>query len=121
MYSRNCLHYSAYLGYTDILETLLNRKDAHKILNAKDEAGKTPLFKALETSSLTCVDILLKKGADVSLQDNEGISVMHVAALANNAALMRLLWKNNADLNTKDKVKPVFNFFCFTFVCTMQI
>lgn len=101
------MHYSAYLGYTEILETLLNRKDSHKIINAKDEAGKTPLFKALETSSLTCVEILLKNGADVSLQDSAGISVMHVAALSNNTILMDVLWKNQADLNIKDKVSLI--------------
>ena len=65
-----------------------------------------PLFivKALESGSLTCAELLLKYGADVSVQDNNGISVMHVAALADNTALMKLLWKNNADLNVKDKV-----------------
>eukprot|EP00111_Clytia_hemisphaerica_P000739 TCONS_00002172-protein len=102
--NRNCLHYAAYLGYTEILETLLNRTDAHKIINAKDDSGKTPLFKAAETSSLACVEILLNHGSDVTIQDNDGISVMHVATLADNAMVMKTLWKHKADLNTKDKL-----------------
>jgi len=68
-------------------------------------------FKALESSSLTCAELLLRYGADISVQDNNGISVMHVASLADNTALMKLLWKNNANLNVKDKV----------FYCNLQI
>uniref|UniRef100_A0A0C3UG35 Uncharacterized protein n=1 Tax=Guillardia theta (strain CCMP2712) TaxID=905079 RepID=A0A0C3UG35_GUITC len=51
-----------------------------------------------------CVKILIQRGADVDLADNEGITPLHYAALSQSFANLKLLLEAGAQINSYDKV-----------------
>ena len=50
-------------------------------VNARDLDAWTPLFWGAVEGFPDVVELLLQSGADVTLVDNDGVSVLHVAAL----------------------------------------
>jgi ankyrin repeat protein len=72
------LHYTRFLDSKsrgDCIRTFLELEEPG--LNDRDETGKSAIFYLLDTPD--CVDVLLKKGADTSILDNDGKSVLHHA------------------------------------------
>ena len=49
-----------------------------------------------------CVDMLLRKGADVNAFDVFGVTALHCASRYDHLYCMKLLIKAGADVNTKD-------------------
>jgi ankyrin repeat protein len=58
-------------------------------LNRCDIRGRPPIF--LLVSNTDAIAPLLKIGADLSLQDNAGSTILHVACSSNNAATLKIL------------------------------
>jgi hypothetical protein len=71
------LHYAAYQGHVDVIEFLVG---AGASINARNEAGCTPLFMASQQAREGAVRALLKLGARINVADSKhGLSALEVA------------------------------------------
>ena len=71
-------------------------------INAQDNRGITPLYKAVFHNRFSFVRLLLKRGADINLPDHEGLTPLHVSALEDLDKLMPVLLDQGAELEAKD-------------------
>jgi len=67
-----------------------------------DSGGFTPLLYAARENCAACVDVLVKNGADIDLQDPDGVSPLLVAIMNANWDLARQLIAAGADVNQWD-------------------
>ncbi|MEP7307244.1 MAG: ankyrin repeat domain-containing protein [Acidobacteriota bacterium] len=67
-----------------------------------DSGGFTPLLYAARENCVACVDVLLKNGADIDLQDPDGVSPLLLAIMNANWDLARQLIVAGADVNQWD-------------------
>uniref|UniRef100_A0A1D2A4L2 Uncharacterized protein n=1 Tax=Auxenochlorella protothecoides TaxID=3075 RepID=A0A1D2A4L2_AUXPR len=72
---------AARLGLTDKLKLALDQASCD-VVNAKDETGRTALHHAASCGYEDCVELLLERGADGSIQDEAGDTPLHLAAQA---------------------------------------
>ena len=72
-------------------------------VNARDEAGWTPLQRAaFKNPNPKVITILLKAGADVNARDEDGLTPLHLAAVANsNTEVITALLEAGADVNSR--------------------
>jgi hypothetical protein len=84
------LHQAAALGHASILETLLNHgthgETLRKNINAKDNAGWTPLHHAAVGNRQKVTEQLLAAGADASIATTGGSTAAEITALGTAAA-----------------------------------
>lgn len=69
------IHYTAYWGFTDLVEILLNKGTD---LDEKDFFGRTPLHCAAVNGHLETVKFLHSKGADIEAKENRGGNALHM-------------------------------------------
>ncbi|BFZ02084.1 hypothetical protein BsWGS_05123 [Bradybaena similaris] len=85
----------------EILETTLEPK---KLLQKKDLQGLTPLKKAVALSKAGIAQILISYGAEPSVRDPLGRTVLHVAAMQGRRELIApLLVSSDSSVNVQDK------------------
>jgi len=80
-------------------------KNSPEMLNKQDEYGRTALMIALY-NTINCKDIvklLIKYGANINLQDNDGCTVLMCAILKQEVRVVKLLIKSHCDINIKTK------------------
>ncbi|XP_069579873.1 nuclear factor NF-kappa-B p100 subunit [Brachyistius frenatus] len=75
---------------TQLIHTLLSSRQ-HNVLNTPNHLRQTPLHLAVITRQLKVVEVLLRAGADPSLPDKDGRNPLHLAALAGENTMLRLL------------------------------
>jgi ankyrin repeat protein len=90
------LHYAALVGDNerakfDIVDQLSADLGPH--INHADHEGLTPIFDLL--GSAACVDLLIRRGADLSVRDKKGRSLIHHAATDDNADSLRILLQHS--------------------------
>ncbi|XP_072246556.1 nuclear factor NF-kappa-B p100 subunit isoform X2 [Leuresthes tenuis] len=73
-----------------LIHTLLSSQQLN-ILNTTNHLQQTPLHLAVITRQLKVVELLLRAGADPSLQDKDGRNPLHLAALAGDSNTLRLM------------------------------
>ncbi|KAM4730050.1 nuclear factor NF-kappa-B p100 subunit isoform 2-T2 [Anableps anableps] len=73
-----------------LIQTLLGSQQ-RAVLDTRNHLQQTPLHLAVITRQLKVAEALLRAGADPSLVDRDGRSPLHLAALAGDAATLRLL------------------------------
>ena len=83
------LHYAAHGRFSDTLQVLL--KSPNLDINACDNQGKSVLYHACEGGSVTCVKMLIEKGADVNKCANDGKGLATVAVITDNFDLLQYL------------------------------
>ena len=66
-------------------------------IDAKDDAGFTPLHEAAMDNSLDVARLLLDRGAEVDAKDNDGNTPLHGAAEGNSLDVARLLIEHGAN------------------------
>ena len=71
-------------------------------INAKDHTRQTALIKAVVYGRKDCVDLLLDKGADMSIEDYEGKTALIHAAIDLKGSIIEALEAKGADVNAKD-------------------
>ncbi|KAH7514272.1 hypothetical protein FEM48_Zijuj11G0071100 [Ziziphus jujuba var. spinosa] len=74
-----------------------------KILNMKNDEGKTVLHVATATNQPLVMRLLRDSGIDVDAKDDEGKTALHVAAAMDQHELVKLLLKFNIQVNAKDE------------------
>jgi len=91
------------------LEALL--KDHPMLLNAKDDRdtqgfypvkGSTALLYTAAAGSTECVNMLIKAGAKVDIQSNDGKTALYAAAATGNVECLRLMLEAGAKVDTQD-------------------
>ena len=80
-YERTILHEAAECVEADYLEVLYEneKRPMYGLLNEKDANGETPLFYAVRREKIDNCRFLIEKGADISIQNNEGKTAYDVA------------------------------------------
>ena len=96
-----CNHYSN----QNVIFALLNVLDLS--INQQDGSGKTALMYICEkiTHNINFIQTFIGKGADVTVQDNEGQTALHKAATCGNYGILEVLisGKGIAAINQQDK------------------
>ena len=112
-YGRNPLHTASLFP-----ESLRRYNPIHILLkksvniNEQDLVGRTPLFYAVRNGNLKDAELLIEKGADMTLADQYGHTPGHVAAIKTGAydpktsdkflTILKSLKEKGADMNAKD-------------------
>ena len=95
------LYLAALHGHADVVQYLLdNGATVDSVSNEKDtgSAGTTPLNAACEIGSSAIVNILLKSGADVTKQREDGTDCAYAAAQRNHFAVLKMILPSNPNL-----------------------
>jgi len=96
------LHAAASAGHTSTVRLLL-RSVCMKLMNAKDLVKRTALSHACEMGHVAVIDALIANGADVDEdQDQDGLSLLHWAAIGNHADVCQLLINTGMDVDRQD-------------------
>ncbi|NXN79327.1 NFKB1 factor, partial [Bombycilla garrulus] len=101
----NVLHLAIIHLHTELVKNLLEVMpdlNYNDIINMRNDLYQTPLHLAVITKQAKAVEDLLKAGADVSLLDRHGNSVLHVAATEGDDKILSLLLRH-------EKVSPMLN------------
>ncbi|NWV21895.1 NFKB1 factor, partial [Origma solitaria] len=101
----NVLHLAIIHLHSELVKNLLEVMpdlNYSNIINMRNDLYQTPLHLAVITKQAKVVEDLLKAGADVSLLDRHGNSVLHLAATEGDDKIMSLLLKH-------EKVSPMVN------------
>ncbi|CAK4621694.1 unnamed protein product, partial [Aphanomyces euteiches] len=98
---KSALHWAAYHGELQIVETLLTRLD----VNHQDITHQTALHTATAANKLACVELLLDRGADMDIPDANGLTALHVAESKNHKAICGLLLHHRAPTDLFNKVR----------------
>ncbi|XP_024981467.1 putative E3 ubiquitin-protein ligase XBAT31 [Cynara cardunculus var. scolymus] len=112
---RTCLHYAAYYGHSDCLQTILSSaRTSHvavswgfsRFVNIRDGKGATPLHLASRQRRPECVHILLDNGALVCASTGgyglPGSTPLHLAARGGSIDCIRELLAWGADRLNRD-------------------
>ncbi|NWT52190.1 NFKB1 factor, partial [Erythrocercus mccallii] len=101
----NVLHLAIIHLHTELVRNLLEvvpDLNYSGIINMRNDLYQTPLHLAVITKQAKVVEDLLKAGADVSLLDRHGNSVLHLAAAEGDDKILSLLLRH-------EKVSPMVN------------
>ncbi|KGL78927.1 Nuclear factor NF-kappa-B p105 subunit, partial [Tinamus guttatus] len=93
----NVLHLAIIHFHTELVKNLLEvvpDLDCHDVINMRNDLYQTPLHLAVVTKQAAVVEALLTAGADVSLLDRHGNSVLHLAATEGDDKVLSLLLKH---------------------------
>ncbi|MBA2654987.1 MAG: ankyrin repeat domain-containing protein [Gammaproteobacteria bacterium] len=89
------LHYAAKVDSSEFLTILLKQKDIQPdIENLK---GETPLYRAISNKHFENAKLLKDQDADLSTQDNDGKTLLHVAAEKDDPIICEWLLINGVD------------------------
>lgn len=98
------VHVAASAGHTSTVQLLL-KYDSASLMNAKDLVKRTPLSHACEMGRIKVVEALIAIGANINdAQDQDGLSVLHWAAIGGHADVCQLLVNAGIDVDCQDLV-----------------
>jgi ankyrin repeat protein/tRNA A-37 threonylcarbamoyl transferase component Bud32 len=96
------LHLAVKKGKVDLVDAILKR--SRSLLNITCLLGKTALHYAVEEKQEGAIKILISAGADINIQDSNGLTVLHKAVQQQNWVLVdQLLSINSININLKSK------------------
>ncbi|XP_067660172.1 putative ankyrin repeat protein RF_0381 [Haliotis asinina] len=97
----NTLHLACEGGNVEIIKYLLK----HDIvdINSRDGKGSTPIMHVANDGHEDVFDVLIDKGADVSLVNGDKETILHLACKGGNVEIIKyLLTRNTVDINSRD-------------------
>ncbi|KGO36804.1 hypothetical protein PEXP_006030 [Penicillium expansum] len=98
------IHWAAAYNRVPVVELLVAMKDFDP--DVEDGSGWTPLMIAAslkDAAGDATIDLLLRKGADVSIKSNTGQNALHFASSKANISTVRTLLANKCSARVKDK------------------
>ncbi len=95
------LHLASSMPTEELLDFCLNQSIPMTI-DETNNAGETPLFYAAQTGSVSHLQKLLARGADLTKPRNDGYTVLHTAARCNRVAVIEALIAAGAEVNRRD-------------------
>lgn len=95
------IHYAARYGTSEMIQSCCNSTIAH--LNSQDTQERTPLLWAAYVGNQEVLETLIKNGADLSLTDYQGFSVLDAAADAKHESMVNWLTEYSSDLSIDHK------------------
>lgn len=95
------IHEAAKQGDLTKVKTLLEKDP--ELIDAKDENGETPLFRASESGHKDIVEYLIVKGAQVNAQNNANQNALFYAAYYGQPEIVNLLLSKGADFKGVDR------------------
>lgn len=97
----NILHLACGTGNTHIVNYLLSQDSVNK--NARDQYGRTPVMIAAEIALEDIFLLLVKKGCDLSVVDENGCNILHLACIGDNINIVEnVLFHNVVDKESVD-------------------
>ncbi|KAK8751761.1 hypothetical protein OTU49_010195 [Cherax quadricarinatus] len=96
------LHYAAQAGYVEIARLLCDHKADLELRSKLDEGG-TALVLAVKAGHKATVNLLLQRGADAQILDDNGESVAQHASRGGHTAILEQLWKHNSLLTSPEQ------------------
>ncbi|XP_046582780.1 CARD- and ANK-domain containing inflammasome adapter protein-like [Haliotis rubra] len=90
---KNVLHYACRGGDVRTVQFLLSQDGVQ--VNSEDVGNTTPVMDAARYGHRDIVELLAKKGADLSLRDSDGNNVLHHACQEGHARTVRFLLSQN--------------------------
>lgn len=72
-----------------------------KLVSKKNEQGHTPLIVAAYNNQLSCVELLVKAGADINYKFDQG-TALHGAAFKGHLHIVNFLLESGAEKNIQD-------------------
>ncbi|XP_071085923.1 serine/threonine-protein phosphatase 6 regulatory ankyrin repeat subunit B-like [Haliotis cracherodii] len=98
----NILHHACLGGYLDIVKYILHENIVS--INSKGKYGRTPVMKAAWGGHKRVLNLLVDKGGDVSLFDNENDNILHVACIRGNGTMVKhILSKQVVGINSRGR------------------
>jgi ankyrin repeat protein len=97
------LHSAVESGRIDLLKELLRGEEVD--VNAEDALFQTPLHAAAccaKKNYFEAADLILQRGGDVTIEDDEGKTAMHWAAMTGKPDLCQLLGSYGANISAVD-------------------
>ncbi|XP_046578811.1 ankyrin repeat domain-containing protein 50-like [Haliotis rubra] len=100
---RNNLLHIACLGGHDETVLYVLSLDLFDI-NCRGKGGRTPLMVAALAGNRQVFDVLVRKGGDPSLVDDDGNNILHIASLGHDVEMVKyVLSLSNADINSRGR------------------
>ncbi|XP_069814038.1 uncharacterized protein [Dendropsophus ebraccatus] len=107
------LHMAAFGGNVQVLEKLLS-SNSTSIINIRSIKDSTPLHEAVIGGRIETVKLLIEKGADTNLQNQEGNTPLHLASYLKppslSSAICQALLKGGSDPSIRNLAKDNFIF-----------
>ncbi|OCK78275.1 ankyrin repeat protein, partial [Lepidopterella palustris CBS 459.81] len=94
------IHVAASNGKDDVLRVLL---DAGMDINARTSNGNSPLDSAINGGHLSTVMLLVESGANINHLNEFEETAVHLAAFAENRAILKYLLERGASPNARAK------------------
>ena len=91
------LHVAAELDLVDALKQLLETEDGKELIDAKDRVGYRALHRAAASNAVGTLQVLIKSGANLSLQTPNGSTALHIAAASGAVDAWAILVAAGAD------------------------
>jgi ankyrin repeat protein len=98
--SNTALHALAQGGLDRFMQTMFDQKVD---VNARNLAGETPLYTAVQYQKADVVGLLLASGASHAIGTTQGMYPLDVAAMRNNLVIVRQLLTAGADVNNPNR------------------
>ncbi|XP_048242766.1 uncharacterized protein LOC124128465 isoform X2 [Haliotis rufescens] len=98
----NILHYACMEGDVETVKCVLSRNMVD--INSRGQRSRTPVMLAAGWGNGELVELLVNEGADVSLVDDEGYNILHLACMIGHLETPEfVLSQNVVDIDARDK------------------
>ncbi|XP_046557556.1 ankyrin repeat domain-containing protein 50-like [Haliotis rubra] len=99
---RNALDFACRGGHVDVVKYLLSQGCVD--INSRRKDGKTPLMGTASVGRRVAFDFLVRRGANMSLVDDEGYNVLHIAASLGQTEIIQSIISNDiVDINSRGR------------------
>lgn len=90
--------YVLYGGWINMADHLIDDADVNEI----GALGRSPIFSACHSGSAETVNLLIRRGADLSITDSLGLTCLHLATACGFKNIVRILVESKVELSPQD-------------------